>query len=74
MPGGSVLLQITPSEHVVLQSLAEGRSRGQVAALLELRDRELDAMLLGLFARMRVASEPEAVAAAVRRGLVDIGR
>jgi DNA-binding CsgD family transcriptional regulator len=65
------VLQITPAERVALQLLAEGRSISQVAALLELVECDLEKLLTALFARMRVRTHLEAVAAAVKRGLVE---
>ena len=46
------MLQITPAERLALQSLAEGRTISQVAALLELREQDMDDLLVALFARM----------------------
>ena len=43
------MLQITPAERLALQSLAEGRTISQVAALLELRERDVDDLLIALF-------------------------
>ena len=65
------MLQITPAERLALQSLAEGRTISQAAALLELRERDVDDLLIALFGRMRVPTPLEAVAAAMRRGLID---
>lgn len=62
------MLQITPAERLALQSLAERRTISQVAALLELRERDVDDLLMTLFARMRVRTPMEAAAAAMRRG------
>ncbi|HJZ70140.1 MAG TPA: LuxR C-terminal-related transcriptional regulator [Vicinamibacterales bacterium] len=65
------MLQITPRERLALQLLAEGKDRTELAASLELADGELDACLIALFERMGVQTPPQAVAAAVKRGLVD---
>ena len=62
------MLQITPAERLALQSLAEGRTISQVAALLELREQDMDDLLVALFAGMCVRTPLEAVAAAMRRG------
>ena len=65
------MLQITPAERLALQSLAEGKTISQMAALLELRERDVDDLLVALVARMRVRTPLEAVAAAMRRGVID---
>ena len=65
------MLQMTPAERLALQSLAEGRTISQVAALLELREQDVDDLLAALFARMRVRTPLEAVAAGMRRGVID---
>jgi len=64
------VLYITPSERLALQLLAEGRPSGDVANALGVCQASLDARLSVLFARMNVTGQPEAVASALRRGLL----
>lgn len=65
------MLQITPSERTALQLLATGKDRREVADRLLVSEGEIDTHLATLFAKMGVASQSEAVAAALRRGLVN---
>src|SRR5262249_42942394 len=64
------VLYITPSERLALQLLAEGRPRGDVANALSVCPASLGERLSVLFARMDVTGEREAVASALRRGLL----
>lgn len=65
------MLQITPSERLALEWLATGESASEMADRLGLTERELDDLLVALFVRMGVETRREAVAAAIKRGLVD---
>jgi DNA-binding NarL/FixJ family response regulator len=65
-----VLLTITPLERAALRLLADGRSIRQIAGRLDLAERELETQVNSLFIRMGVASPAEAIAAALRRGLL----
>jgi DNA-binding CsgD family transcriptional regulator len=67
----TLVLQITPSERTALQLLATGKDRREVADRLLVSEGEIDTHLATLFAKMGVASQSEAVAAALRRGLVN---
>jgi DNA-binding NarL/FixJ family response regulator len=64
------VLQITPRERDVLESLARGAATPEIARRLSVTEREIEASLATLFARMGVANDREALAAAVRRGLL----
>jgi len=64
------VLHITPWERGVLEQLARGAATADIARRLGVNDREIESSLTTLFARMGVASCAEAVAAAVRRGLL----
>jgi two-component system competent response regulator ComA len=64
------VLTITTSERAALQLLAIGSTSGALADRLGMRARDVDAWLAALFAKMGVASRTEALADAVRRGLV----
>ena len=66
------MLQITPSERAVLQLLADGDDASRIAGRLGIR--EIDAYLAALFAKLGAAGRSDAVAAASRRGLVEVGR
>ena len=65
------MLQITPVERTALQLLAEGKSRPELAALLDISECELDSLLTALFGRMGVRTELEAAAECVKRGLFE---
>jgi DNA-binding CsgD family transcriptional regulator len=64
------VLQITPGERVALQLLAKGRRSDEIAGRLGIGEREVDAHLTILFARMGATNRSEAIAAAFRRGLL----
>ena len=64
------MLRITPAERSALQLLADGKARDEVASCLGISVAEIDGCLATLFARMGAADRTEAVAAAVRRGLL----
>jgi len=64
------VLQITPREREVLESLARGAATPEIARRLSVTEREIEASLATLFARMGVANHAEAIAAAGRRGLL----
>jgi len=65
-----VVLQITPSERALLECLANGAAVNEIARRLGANEHQIDASLHSLFARMGVTSRAEAVAAALRRGLL----
>ena len=64
------MLQITPWERAALQLLAEGTTIGALADRFRTSEADLEARLTTLFARMGVDGRSEAVAVALRRGLV----
>ena len=64
------MLQITPWERAALQLLAEGTATSALADRFRTSEADLEARLTRLFARMGVAGRSEAVAVALRRGLV----
>jgi DNA-binding CsgD family transcriptional regulator len=68
--GGTVLLQITPSERIALQLLANGIATTELAVRLGLSEWEIEAQLATLFARLGAVGRAEAIAAAFRRGLL----
>jgi len=64
------VLQITPWERAALQLLAEGTAITALADRFRTSEADLEARLTTLFARMGVDGRSEAVAVALRRGLV----
>jgi DNA-binding NarL/FixJ family response regulator len=64
------MLHITPAERTMLQLLANGRANYEVARVLRVDEHEIEARLAALFVRMGAATRTEAIAAALRRGLV----
>ena len=64
------VLHITPGERAALRLLAEGKSRRELAASLEVSEPEVEARLMALFRRMGVKTEREAAAECVKRGLL----
>jgi LuxR family transcriptional regulator, quorum-sensing system regulator BjaR1 len=64
------MLRITPSEQMVLQLLAHGMRKHDIAVRLRLSEQEVDSDLAALCSRMGAASTTDAVAAALRRGLI----
>lgn len=67
-----MVLQITPVERVALQLLAEGWTATALASRLGMNEREIEVQLRTLFTKMGASSQTEALAAALRRGLVQI--
>jgi DNA-binding NarL/FixJ family response regulator len=67
-----VVLHITPHERAALQLLANGAGMHGIADQLGVSEPEVEAHLSRLFARMGAASRTEAVAAAWRRGLLEL--
>ena len=63
------VLQITPSERALLESLAKGVALADIAHRLGTNERQIDSSLQALFARLGVRTQAEAVASALRRGL-----
>jgi len=65
-----VVLQITPSERTALQLLANGMAMSELARQLGIGECQIEAHLATLFARMGAAGRTDAIAAALRRGLL----
>jgi DNA-binding NarL/FixJ family response regulator len=65
-----LILHITPSERVILEGLAIGTATSEIAGRLGMNEPDVESCLKALFARMGVRTRTEAVAAAVRRGLL----
>ena len=64
-------LQITPSERNVLQLLAGGHSNTTLANSLGMGPVEVELLLARLFVALGATTQAEAIAAALKRGLVD---
>lgn len=67
-----VVLQITPSERALLESLAKGIALADIAHRLGTNEHQIDRSLQTLFARLGVKTRAEAVASAMRRGLLAV--
>jgi DNA-binding NarL/FixJ family response regulator len=65
-----MVLQITPRERAVLQSLADGEDVTRIARSLGTSEREAQAQLTALYARIGARTRTEAIAAAFSRGLL----
>jgi DNA-binding NarL/FixJ family response regulator len=65
-----LVLHITPWERAALLLLANGMSSTELAGRFGVSEGEIEASLTTLFARMGAASRTEAIAAALRRGLL----
>ena len=65
-----MVLHITPWERHVLEQLATGVATPEIAHRLGINERDVESHLNTLFARMGVTTTTEAVAVAMRRGLV----
>jgi DNA-binding CsgD family transcriptional regulator len=64
------VLHITPWERDALELLALETTTGEMARRLGVAEPEIEGRLATLFARMGAASRADAVAAALRRGLL----
>jgi DNA-binding NarL/FixJ family response regulator len=65
-----LVLQITPEERTTLQLLADETTTQAIADHLGASEYEIEARLALLFAKMGATCRTEAIAAAVRRGLL----
>ena len=65
------MLHITPWERVALQLLANGATTNEMAGRFGVSECQIEAHLTSLSARMGAASRTEAIAAALRRGLLN---
>lgn len=68
------MLQITPWERSALELLANGTNPRDIAWCLGIPESEIHLRLNTLFARMGASSSADAVAAALRRGLLAPGQ
>jgi DNA-binding CsgD family transcriptional regulator len=68
-----MVLQITPSERGLLECLADGVALTEIARRFGSNEHQIDMSLQALFTRMGVTSRAEAVASALRRGLLAAG-
>jgi NarL family two-component system response regulator YdfI len=66
------LLHITPWERSALQSLSTGMTTAQLAIVLGISEGDIEQRLTSLFSKMGAASPTDAVAAALRRGLIPV--
>lgn len=63
-------VQLTGREHAVLRLMAEGLPNKTIADRLEISDATVKVHITNLFHKLQVGSRTEAIAVAVRRGLV----
>ena len=68
------MLHITPWERDALQLLADGKPPNELAAHLGVCPTELESGLARLFAAMGAATPTEAIAVALKRGLLIAGQ
>ena len=66
------MLYITPEERATLQLLADGKEANEIAARLRVPESHIHELLTTLVARLGATSRTEAVAAAAKRGLVNV--
>lgn len=66
------MLHITPWDQAALQLLANGTAVEEIAGRLGIGARDVDSYLTTLFAKLGAASRSEAIAAAFRRGLLNV--
>lgn len=64
-------VDLTPREHEVLQLVAEGRSNGEIGALLFISTKTVSVHVSNILAKFEATSRTEAAAIARRRGLID---
>ena len=67
-----MILHITPGERAALRLLAQGTTTDALAGHLGTTEDQAEAYLITLFAKMGAGDRDEAVAAAGRRGLLDV--
>jgi DNA-binding NarL/FixJ family response regulator len=65
-----MVLRITPWERTALQLLADGLGTDELAARFRITDGDVEFHLAALFARMGAGTRAEAIADAIRRGLL----
>lgn len=64
--------QLSTREHECLLWASRGKSSSDIGAILGLSPRTIDSYLEKACAKLRVRTRVEAVAAAVREGLIDV--
>ena len=64
------MLHITPWERSALESLANGTSPAELATALQLSESEIELQLAALYSRLGASCCSDALAAALRRGLI----
>jgi DNA-binding CsgD family transcriptional regulator len=70
MDNQGAVLQITPWERDALQLLADGKATSEIATYLGMRAPDFESGLTRLFAAMGAATQAEAIAGALKRGLL----
>lgn len=67
-----MVVQITPSDRALLECLAAGVALTEIAHRLGTNEHQIDVSLKTLFGRLGVKTRAEAVASALRRGLLTV--
>lgn len=70
MDNQGAVLRITPWERDVLQLLADGKATNEIATYLGMHIPDFESGLSRLFAAMGAATQAEAIARALKRGLL----
>lgn len=70
---GSPAVSLSPREQECLQWVCRGKSSSDIGTILSLSPRTVDSYLEKVCSKLRVRTRIEAVASAVRRGLIDPG-
>jgi DNA-binding CsgD family transcriptional regulator len=70
MDNQGAVLRITPWERDALRLLANGKARNEIATYLGMRTRDFESGLTRLFTAMGAATQAEAIAGALKRGLL----
>lgn len=65
-------VQLTGREFNVLRLIAEGKSNKEIADTLRISDATVKAHITNLLSKLRVSSRTEAIAVAIKRGLVRV--
>lgn len=69
----SPVISLSPREHQCLQWVCRGKSSADIGTILSLSPRTVDSYLEKVCAKLKVRTRIEAVASAVRQGLIEPG-
>ena len=71
LPRGSTIKELSDREIEVLQLVADGKSNKEVAQVLTISEKTVKAHLRSIFRKLEVGDRAQAVATAMRKGLVE---